>query len=46
MFAYPDSLDSLFNMNMYILCETKQNINSDNYLVYTRIFPGDRAKVM
>ena len=38
--------DSLFNINMYILCEKKQNNNSDNCLVYTRICPGDRAKVM
>ena len=37
--------DSLFNINMYILCE-KNKKKSDNYLVYTRICPGDRAKVM
>ena len=29
--------DSLFNINMYILCENKTSNNSDNYLVYTRI---------
>ena len=38
--------DSLFNINMHILCENKTNNNSDTYLVYTRISHGDRAKVM
>ena len=38
--------DSLFNINMYILCKKQTNNNSDNYFVYTRICSGDRAKVM
>ena len=47
-FSIVSDSDSLFNINMYnyILCETKKNINFDNYIVYTHICHGDRAKVI